>query len=679
MLDQKSYEFLERLTQYQQITKPEMMMELNLTERQFDYLVEKANSTLSMMKLPTVKMNNQVLIVDDTVKQFIKNEASLTVKENDLIVSEEDRPFMIYLYTFIKQEVISSYHYQLLLNVSKNTALTDVKKTREMSGKWNVQLEYQRMNGYFIKGSEMDQRRFAIYCINTLLSKPLGKEILITTLKGWDRDHDLLETQNEVETFLQSNPIQLVKSRKVEMMYHLIFIKVRNEIESLHFEDDERALLEEQEILPYAAGLAEVLFPGHAENEKYFIAIQLLTCQEELNPQYHLPLLKLAEEIIDEFERNTLLPIRHKAYLVKSLFNHLVPTYFRITFSIPLINPMTEKIKEDYYELFQFVERSLHPLEVWTGKRISESEIGYFTLHFGGYLEKYNEGETERVRALIVCSNGVSSSVMLKSQLSELFPGIDFSSIYTSDYIENISPASYDLIFSTVPVSSANPVYQVKPLLSIVEKTHLIHAVSSAFPQLSENSISVEQIMEIVRRNTDIKNEKKLISELVELMYMKNTDKRWEKPMLSELLTENNIHFTDEPIDWRTAIKKAAEPLVETDAVEPRYVDAMIGNVEKSGAYIHIGKGIAIPHARPDAGVNKVGMSFLRTREPVRLLDQEEHQIDIFVCLAAIDNEAHLKALAHLTKLLGNNETLQAIKDADSAEKVINIIKEGEE
>ncbi|AJD92845.1 hypothetical protein JMA_35280 [Jeotgalibacillus malaysiensis] len=679
MLDQKSYEFLERLTQYQQITKPEMMMELNLTERQFDYLLEKANSTLSMMKLPTVKMNNQVLVTDDKIRTFMKKEASLTANGNDLIVSEEDRPLMIYLYTFIKQDMISGYHYQLLLNVSKNTALTDVKKTKEMCREWHVQLEYQRMNGYLISGTEMDQRRFAIYCINTLLSKPLGKEILITTLRAWHKDSELVEVQKGINTFLKSHPIQLVRSREVEMTYHFIFTKARGEQKELHFKQDEQTLLEDQEIFSYAADLAKILFPESAEAEKYFVAIQLLTCQEELNPQYHVPLRKLAEQIVDEFEKNTLLPIRHKAYLVKSLFNHLVPTYFRIMFSIPLINPMTEKIKEDYHELFQFVAKSLHPLEIWTGKTISEAEIGYFTLHFGGYLEKHNEEKAERIKALIVCSNGVSSSVMLRSQLGELFPGIDFSSIYTTEHIDRISPENYDLIFSTVPVESVKPVYQVKPLLSIVEKTHLIQAVASAFPQLDDRNLSVESIMQIVRRNADVKNEKKLISELVELLYAKNTEKRWEKPMLSELLTENTIHFTNEELDWKTAIRKAAEPLVETETVEPRYVDAMISNVEEVGTYIHIGKGIAIPHARPDAGVNQVGMSFFRTRKPVKLLDQEEHSIDVFVCLAAVDNEAHLKALAHLTKLLGNDDALQRIKNADSSEEIISIIKEGEE
>ncbi|GGF29457.1 PTS sugar transporter subunit IIC [Halobacillus andaensis] len=679
MLDQKSYQFLERIMKYKRITKPEIMMELDLSERQFHYLLEKTNSTLSRINLPPIEMKNQMFIVNEKTKELLETETDLDIRGNDLVISEENRPFMIYLYTFIKKEAISSYHYQLLLGVSKNTALADVKKAKEVCQTWNVQLVYKRMEGYFLEGQEMDKRRFAIYCIDYLLSQPLGKEIIVMTLKEWDEEQEILETQTIVEEFLKNKTLHLVKSRKVEMIYHLIFIRARRQSEGLHFTADEKDMLKRQELFQHAHDLAKKLFSEGYKKEKYFTAIQLLTSQEEVSSQDNSSLQKLAEEIINEFEKNTLLPIENKGYLIKSLLNHLVPTFFRITFEIPLINPMTERIKEDYKELFQFVDRSLRPLSALTGKKISEAEIGYFTLHFGGYLEKYRDVKPENVRALIVCSNGVSSSIMLRAQLSEMFPGVYFSRIHTAENIQNISPSSYDLIFSTVPLTSIKPLFIVKPLLSLVEKNRLIQAVSAEFPQLNERNISVDQVMNIVRRNTDIKNEKKLISELVELMYFNNTEQRWEKPMLSELLTEDTIQFTNEELNWKSAINQAAQPLLYTDKVEQRYVDAMIQNVEEIGTYIHIGKGIAIPHARPDAGVNQIGMSLLRTRKPVLLLDQKEHPIDLFICLAAVDNEAHLKALSHLTKLLGNDSTLQAIKNADSAQQIIEIIKEGEE
>ncbi|MBM7655832.1 mannitol/fructose-specific phosphotransferase system IIA component (Ntr-type) [Neobacillus cucumis] len=49
-----------------------------------------------------------------------------------------------------------------------------------------------------------------------------------------------------------------------------------------------------------------------------------------------------------------------------------------------------------------------------------------------------------------------------------------------------------------------------------------------------------------------------------------------------------------------------------------------------------------MPHARPEDGVNQLGMSFLKCEHPVYLMEDPKHEINIFIVLAAIDNETHL-------------------------------------
>ena len=71
-------------------------------------------------------------------------------------------------------------------------------------------------------------------------------------------------------------------------------------------------------------------------------------------------------------------------------------------------------------------------------------------------------------------------------------------------------------------------------------------------------------------------------------------------------------------------------------------------------------------------------MSLLKVKKPVLLLDDEKHAIQIFVCLAAIDNEAHLRALSSLTKLLSNKENLDALLTATTKEEIQNILTRGE-
>ena len=81
--------------------------------------------------------------------------------------------------------------------------------------------------------------------------------------------------------------------------------------------------------------------------------------------------------------------------------------------------------------------------------------------------------------------------------------------------------------------------------------------------------------------------------------------------MLSDLLTKEKIHFTDEKLDWRSAIELAAQPLLNQGEIEPSYISAIINRVEEFGPYIDLGMGIALPHARPEDGVKSSVCHFL--------------------------------------------------------------------
>ncbi len=677
LFDQRSYKLLEELIKHDKITKQEILIQLNLTERQLMYDLEKVNEILTSNDLPAITVSNHVIIIKKQLKTLFKTN-NLDFNANQFIISEQDRSYLIYLYTFIRREPISNYHIQLLLGVSKNTALNDVKRLKEISKRWHVDFIYTRLDGYHFVGNELDKRRLAIYCVNHLLSQPLGKKIIILALKSWGMEEVLVDTQQIIDQYLDSKELSLVKSRKTEMIIYLTLIKVRLVKKELFFKSLEKQMLEEQSMFKHGKALSRKLFPGGGKEESYFVTIQLLMTLHVVPISENPALEVLAGQIIDEFEKNTLLPIENKAFLKQSLYNHLVPAFFRISFEIPLFNPLTERIQTEYKELFQFVKRSLSPLTLWTGKEISKDEIGFFTILFGGFLDKGKKMNSKKITGLIICSNGVSSSIMLEAQLRELFPDIRLLRVSNRDRLEDIPSNTYDVVFSTVRVTSVKPVFMVKPLLSDVEKNYLIRSVIQQFPRLNERNVSVEQLMELIKKHSEVKDEHKLYSEIVHLFYAQNKIKGMDKPMLSELLTKETIHFTEEKLDWRNAITKSSQPLVESNKIQLQYVDAMIKKVEEVGTYIHIGKGVAIPHARPENGVNQLGMSFLRTKSPVLLLDQEEHRIDIFICLAAIDSEAHLKALAQLTKILGDNDLLESLKSAETAEQVIEIIKKGE-
>lgn len=678
MFDHRSIQLLDQMIQYRRQAIPEIMRKLKLSPRQFHYDLEKLNVGLIEIHLPPIRLiDNHFIVEDSLIERWQKG--NLPIKKNQLFFQETERVYLIYLYTFIRSEPVSNMHYQSLLQVSRNTALTDVKKVREFCTSMNVELQYNRTNGYHLKGTEEDKRRIASLCLGSILQLPLGRLGIEHIMANWKKDLEIEGIRRKMETIAKDFSVQFVKDRIEELCYLLAFIKERHQRQTIDYPDEKRALIIKQPLYEMGTQLAYDLFGEKIQGESLYITIQLLSAVQGTSKEIQDPLLiKIADEIIEHFERVTLITIDEKTKLRDSLYAHLVPAYFRIQFGIPIANPLIDKIKEEHNELFSFVKKALFPLEQSTRKMISDEEVGYFTLHFGGQFAERKK-EPRQYRALIVCPNGISSSLMMRSQLQQIFPEISFSNPTSLEQAKEMDPDSYDMIFSTVYLASPKPLYLTQPLLSTVEKNFLIQAVATDFSSLDYRTVSVEELMEVIHRYADVKEEQKLYEAISTKLWIKKSTERRYAPMLSEILTKDMIQFTDEPLDWQTAIRMAAEPLQKTQKIQNSYIDAMIKKVTDIGAYIYLGKGIAIPHARPEEGVNQLGMSFLRTKTPVFLLDDQERPTDIFICLAAIDNHTHLKALSQLTKFLSNDDSLQALKEVATAEELIDLIKKGEE
>lgn len=149
--------------------------------------------------------------------------------------------------------------------------------------------------------------------------------------------------------------------------------------------------------------------------------------------------------------------------------------------------------------------------------------------------------------------------------------------------------------------------------------------------------------------------------------------------MLSELVNEDTISFAKaDCITWQEAIKLASKPLIKDNSIEEKYVGAMIESVQKNGPYINIGHLVAFAHARPESGVNRLGMSMLHLSHPINLVN-DQHPIQLVFVLAAVNDTLHIKAMSELATLLGSKDTLEQLITAKHFKDIENIILEGEQ
>ncbi|MBO1913454.1 hypothetical protein J4G37_52660, partial [Microvirga sp. 3-52] len=129
--------------------------------------LDKINNALENLDFQRIVIEDNVFVVNEKLRDATKSGLLLDIDPNLFVISEQDRVFLIYLYTFIRKEAISNFHYQLLLGVSRNTALADVKRVRELCSSWDIEVVYTRADGYHLVGAEYDKRRLASYCIDT--------------------------------------------------------------------------------------------------------------------------------------------------------------------------------------------------------------------------------------------------------------------------------------------------------------------------------------------------------------------------------------------------------------------------------------------------------------------------------------------------------------------------------
>ncbi|MDT2640772.1 BglG family transcription antiterminator [Enterococcus dongliensis] len=661
-----SYVTLKNATQQTGLSAKELATQLAELDLTVETITDTEEQRIFIAPITTEKWTKK--LVNETQEYFV--------------YSEEQRQALIYLLSYSTFEELSLFHFQDFLEISKGTAITDVKKLRKYLAKQNIELVYSRKKGFFLTGDELEIRRIAQNFVARLVQETDGKFGLFYWLNQFDltlyaKIRDVIQQQTSLLG------LTIVPSRidEVSLLIGLTYKRFyKQRLVSLTGLD----VLQSLTVYQASENFLQIFFNKVTADELGYMTIVLMTIvQGEIRDLQLDFLLSCSAEIIHQMENYSAIQFSNFRELLMNLFYHLVPAYFRIRFGFYLPNVLIENIQMDYPEIFDFTKKSLKPLEKVVGQKIPIEEVGFFSILFGGAITNQQaESAVKEVRALIVCPSGISSSLILQTELKKMFSTIHFQEASSVNQLQSVSEEDYDVVFSTIPLDdSKKRVYLVKPLMSQLEKNQLINQVQEELLVPGFSMPSAEEIIKALNPYIDLKKgvtKEKLYKVLNKKMNRLIEQKEDNRPMLTELITPEMIQISDEVADWESAIRLAAQPLVDSQKIESRYSEAMIEKVKQYGPFIHIGKGIALPHARPEDGVKAIGMSLLKVEKPVLLLDDEKHDIQLFVCLAAIDNEAHLRALSSLTKLLSNRENLEDLLSATTKEEIITILGRGE-
>lgn len=657
--------------------------DLKVSKRTVQYDLKKLNTLLMENNFSKINyVRGQGYHLSKQQKEKLEGWLQKESRQRAYFTSEERQLRIIsYLLTLPKKlllEDLTEANY-----VSRNTTLDDLKKIRQRLSPFQLELQYQNQLGNIIVGEEKKIRHFFMTeCLKWIEEKSAASLIQMLQINCPQQQYQLFsQFEKAKETLFNAEEelgIQYTDEIDEKLGFLITFFKERmklecyiaaskyNEKQAHHFAKRIYNRLRETEMF-------EVPSPEITYLSKFLLSANRLKDDEETADE----LDECVTQMIREFERLACFRFKDFDSLKQDLILHIKPALNRLRFQVEWINPLFADIKREYNDVYQITQKSIAPIEKLAGQKLSEDEISYISILFGGYLTRNESILVKKKKLLILCSKGIGTSRMLEQQLRDIL----------QDKVEILPPMSIreytqhpletDFLVSTIPVSTTcDSSFIVSPILSeeqkkLIEKRILPHAF-----QENSNTKLLSSVLDIIEKNTLVQNREQLVEQLKEVLFHKGDQAILDKsPSLKKLLPTSRIQILEHVDDWQEAIRIATLPLVEEGFVAKDFYLAMIENIQKLGPYIVIAPGFAFPHGNQEDGAYRVGMSLLQLKKPVAFSEKEKDQVYSLLVLASVDSYTHIQALSQLTNLITKTDFLKILQEESTADKINAHIK----
>lgn len=654
-----------------QMTLQEICDALGMSRRQALYRLDKINQELHQAHVPQIEPGN-ILHLDPATRAVLLKLAGSQDTFHEYDFTPDQRQLVLYLLLFSGGGRLIISRFMEDLDVSRNTVLADLKQLRQDLEADGIRLVNDRKRGYFLEGEETAIRSRMI----TEVMREIADHADVQLFDLFLNSADLMpfeDCRQICESLARETGLRFAEDRMTEFLYIFLLLQARIRNTGITLESP-AALADcpEKDFvrrLLLATGSGPLLSePDVSYLTSWILGISFGSVYEETEDC--LLIADITGKIMGRFEQLTGVHAPDQEDMFTRLYSHVRPAYYRLMFGIPILNPLTEKVKREYGDLYQIVAKSVRPAEQLTGHQLPEDEIAYLTMHFASLYKNVRQAPRSRKKqALILCLNGIGSSAMLHSILTDLFPDLDFQ---VADHLHPLTGVDRpDIIFASrsltrIPETEV-PVVTVSPVMDEQEKFLVMREVNSLLGQ--EAGIpTVEMILTVVHRYCKGVREEELRHAL-SVMFSRE-EKPADEPGLLAMTDRSLIRTHVEAGDWRQAVHLAYEPLLKAGIVSDRYPARTIQSIEISGPYVVIAPHVALLHAAPDQGALKPGLALTVFQEPVTFHSSVNDPIRYAFALSVPEGSPHhLAAMADLLGLI-EDPGFYAICDTQEADRI---------
>ena len=691
MLNKRCIEIIEELRKNNYtIFIKEMAEKFGVTERSIRYDIENINYYFSKFNLNEIEKQSKGIYTleeeDKKIEELLKNMSQRFY----VFTSYERKEFIEEKFLFFEENRLIDL--SETLDISMSTIKIDLKEVKIFFIENGLNLNFYSKQGILLEGNEEKIRMLQLRFLNKYLE--INSENILSLKKKETKtylDDIIYEDLKEIfEKINLKNIYRFVKriEKKLDatisdeaftiLRFYIVIMlnRIKNNKIILQREMNKKFLMEtkEFEIINKEKEFLEEQSKIKIEENEVLLLTELFLGSHSYNfnssffenwIELEILVNKLIKDVSDILNIN----LTQDKALIDGLLNHLKPAYYRIRNNIKFENKIYEDVKLLYEELYEKVKIvSKKYLEKYIGKDIPEEEIAFLTIHFKTAIDRKVNSQRKTKNIIIVCGLGYGSSKLIAQKLLEKY---DVNIIATLPYHKFLEIEDYediDFIITTLEIEDkleyTFPIIKVHPILTKEDKI-LLESYG-----LSENQrkISLNQLMNIIKEETNILNEKELIKKLKNILKYKYIDDIEKQKIysLSELLPLENIKVIDKVKDWKEAIKVSSMPLQIGNYIKDEYIDEMIKNVEQNGSYMVVNDVVALPHARTNGLVNKTGMSLLVLKDEVTF--PGEKRVKILLTFSSYDQKEHIDALSKFVTILEEGDFINKIKKLGDVE-----------
>lgn len=635
------------------------------------------------------QQRREISVGRQVLKDHIQNKLSRVSSDDFDFCARERRIFIIIM--LVRKKYVSTHEITERFHISRNTCIQDLAKVNQIL--LDFQLEYTAGNrGYTLKGCEYDIYRLCLWAASDVLSElyPNNYEMALSLfdfpqnemadicqrIQSAGKQYQLPVNREALYIFCASCTLI---SKRIGLGHGISLDLIPDFHEMGQYNSRIRAILVQTGVVGAVSVMrAEPEFNQNAMSE--CLARMLICVCEETGDDIvdiHIKdehLGNCALEIIQKYESYIGMLFENREELKKTVILSLKCILLRKKYGFWICNTMIKEIKKHYSHIIGLTKKSVEGV-LDLGNFITEEECILLSINFLGGMYRSKRVTSQTPHILVVCEGNAGTSVLLQGQIGKLLPG---AQVLTASSFHDLSRFSeyMDVIVSTIPI-------EVDEIPTVVVNTFLTDHDKNRIKKLTEHKVTKdEDLLRFLKDfmmmtkdfigSEDRRHLRRRTEEYFKINRVKIVYGTGGRPLLRDLVTENRIRIVDSVKDWKEAIRLAAEPLEEDRSIEPAYTEAMIHSVETLGPYIVLAPGIALPHARPEAGVHNMAMALLKVKH--RVYFTEEKYANLFFVLASADGNSHLDALRELSAIFSDEAAIDKFIKADTAKELYQLI-----